>query len=119
MGQVRVETEPICEVVITADDEGWLLDFTRALVRDRLAACGQHVAGVRSVYLWQGAVEEAVETRVMLHTRASLVPAIVERTRAEHPYAVPCVLALPVAQADPDYRGWVLESTGEADPQDR
>jgi periplasmic divalent cation tolerance protein len=107
----RAVNEAICEVVVTADDEGWLVDFTRALVRDRLVACGQHLTPVRSVYRWQGAIEESVETRVALHTRTSLVPAVIERTRTEHPYDVPCVIALPVAQADPAYRAWVLEST--------
>jgi periplasmic divalent cation tolerance protein len=103
--------EAICEVVITADDEGWLLDFTRALVRDRLVACGQHITPVRSIYLWQGGIEESVETRVALHTRASLVPAVFERTRSEHPYDVPCVLAVRVDQVNPDYRAWVIAST--------
>ena len=37
-------TEPICEVIITADSEEWLINFTRSLVRDRLAACGQRLA---------------------------------------------------------------------------
>lgn len=103
--------EAICEVVITADDEGWLHDFTRTLIRDRLVACGQHVTPVRSIYRWQGAIEESRETRVALHTRASLVPAVIERTRAEHPYAVPCVLALPIVDVNPDYSAWVLTST--------
>ena len=103
--------EAICEVVITADDEGWLLGFTRALVRDRLVACGQHISPVRSIYLWQGVIEESVETRVALHTRASLVPAVLERTRTEHPYEVPCVLALSVDQVNPDYQAWVIDST--------
>jgi periplasmic divalent cation tolerance protein len=103
--------DAICEVVVTADDEGWLLDLTRALVHDRLVACGQHLTPVRSVYRWRGAIEESVETRVALHTRTSLVPAVIDRVRAEHPYDVPCVIALPVAQANPDYLAWVLEST--------
>jgi len=106
-------TEAICEVVVTADDEGWLYDFTRALVRDRLVACGQHMTPVRSIYRWRGAIEESLETRVALHTRASLVPAVLERTRAEHPYDVPCVLALPVEQGNPDYLAWVVSSTCE------
>jgi periplasmic divalent cation tolerance protein len=103
--------EAIYEVVITADDEGWLHDFTRVLIRDRLVACGQHVTPIRSIYRWQGAIEESRETRVALHTRASLVPAVIERTRAEHPYAVPCVLALPVVAVNPDYSEWVRTST--------
>jgi periplasmic divalent cation tolerance protein len=104
-------TDAICEVVVTADDEGWLLELTRALVRDRLVACGQHLTPVRSVYRWQGEIEESVETRVALHTRSSLVPALIERVRADHPYDVPCVIALPVEQANPDYLAWVLAST--------
>ena len=106
-------TEPINEVIITADNEEWLLEFTRALVRDRLAACGQHVTPVRSIYVWEGAIEESTETRVALHTRASLVPAILERVKAEHPYDVPCVLAVPVKAGNPDYLAWVVDSTRE------
>ena len=106
----------VCEVIITADDEDWLLDFTRALVRDRLVACGQHLTPVRSIYSWQGRIEESVETRVALHTRADLVPAVIERTRTEHPYDVPCVLALPVQQANPDYVAWIVAATTE-DPR--
>lgn len=105
----------VCEVIITADDERWLLEFTRALVRDRLVACGQHITPVRSIYAWQGVIEESTETRVALHTRADLVPAVLERARAEHPYEVPCVLALPVEQANPHYLAWVVSSTREPD----
>ena len=79
-------TEPICEVIITADSEDWLINFTRSLVEDRLVACGQHLAPIRSIYRWEGTIHDDRESRVALHTRASLVPAIVDRTRREHPY---------------------------------
>ena len=102
--------DDLCEVVITADDEDWLVAFTRRLVRDRLAACGHHTP-VRSVYTWQGQLHDEHETRVALHTRASLVDAIIAATQEAHPYDVPCVIALPVLQAHPAYRAWVLEST--------
>ena len=86
-------TESICEVIITVDDEDWLINFTRTLVQDRLAACGQHVVPIRSIYRWGGSVHDDREIRVALHTRASLVPAIIDRTRRDHPYEValcPC-----------------------------
>jgi periplasmic divalent cation tolerance protein len=104
-------TEPVCEIVITADDEVWLQQFTRSLVEDRLAACGQLIGPIRSIYRWHDAVQEDAEVRVALHTRRSLVPAIIERTRAEHSYEVPCVLVLPVENGNPDYLGWVVAST--------
>jgi periplasmic divalent cation tolerance protein len=104
-------TEPVCEMIITAEDEAWLLEFTRSLVEDRLAACGQLLAPIRSIYRWDGAVQDDAEVRVALHTRRSLVPAIIERTRSEHSYEVPCVLALPVENGNPDYLAWVVAST--------
>jgi periplasmic divalent cation tolerance protein len=104
-------TERVCEVIITADDEAWLLEFTRSLVENRLAACGQLVAPIRSIYRWENAVQDDAEGRVALHTRASLVPAIIQRTTSEHSYEVPCVLALPVENGNPDYLAWVIEST--------
>jgi periplasmic divalent cation tolerance protein len=104
-------TEPVCEIVITADDEAWLQQFTRSLVEDRLAACGQLISPIRSIYRWHNAVQDDTEVRVALHTRRSLVPAIIERTRAEHTYEVPCVLVLPVENGNPDYLGWVVAST--------
>ena len=104
----------ICEVIITAADPEWLAAFTRRLVADRLAACGQQVAAIRSIYRWDGEIHDDPEARVALHTRASLVDRIVERANAEHPYDVPCVLALPVAAGNPAYLEWVLSETGEA-----
>jgi periplasmic divalent cation tolerance protein len=104
-------TEPVCEVIITAEDGMWLLYFTRSLVEDRLAACGQLLGPIRSIYRWDGAVQDDAEVRVALHTRESLVPAIIERTRSEHSYEVPCVLALPVESGNPDYLAWVVAST--------
>ena len=104
----------VCEVIITASDPDWLVEFTRRLVEDRLAACGQHMMQIRSVYRWQGNIEDDPEARVALHTRASLVPRIIERTNSEHPYDVPCVIALPIADGNPAYVQWILGQTVEA-----
>ena len=104
-------TDEICEVVITGPDAGWLAEFTRALVADRLAACGQNTTAIRSIYRWQGTIEDVVEARVALHTRRDLVAAIVERADRDHPYDVPCVIALPIVDAAPAYAQWVLDET--------
>jgi periplasmic divalent cation tolerance protein len=105
--------EPICEVIITADNEEWLITFTRSLVEDRLVACGQHIAPIRSVYRWDGTIHDDREIRVALHTRGSLVPAIIDRVKRAHPYEVPCVLALPVETGNPDYIAWVVRETAK------
>jgi periplasmic divalent cation tolerance protein len=105
--------EECCEVVITADDADRLVALTRTLVEERLAACGQTVTGVRSIYRWEGEVHDDPEARVALHTRRSLVPAVVERTRSLHTYEVPCVIALPLVDGNPDYLRWVVAETRE------
>lgn len=104
-------SEDCCEVVITAAEAEWLAGFTHRLVADRLAACGHLVPAIRSVYRWQGAIEDEPEARVALHTRAALVPEIAARADAEHPYEVPCVLALPVTGGNPAYLDWVRAET--------
>jgi periplasmic divalent cation tolerance protein len=103
----------LVEVVVTAEDGEWLTGFTRALVEDRLAACGHVVPGMRAVYRWDGAVHDEPQARVGLHTRAALVPAIIERARVAHPDDVPCVIALPLTGGHPDYLAWVVAETRE------
>ncbi|MDI6104962.1 divalent-cation tolerance protein CutA [Actinoplanes sp. NEAU-A12] len=104
----------ICEVVITAADPEWLAGFTRRLIEDRLAACGQQITAIRSLYRWDGAIQDDPEARVALHTRVDLVGRIIERAGAEHPYEVPCVLALPILAANPAYIAWVRDETQPA-----
>jgi periplasmic divalent cation tolerance protein len=104
-------TNGICEVIITADDAEWLASFTRALVDERLCACGHNIVPIRSIYRWQGAIQDEAEARVALHTRVDLVPRIVERTNETHPYEVPCVIAVPVVDGNPDYVDWVHAET--------
>jgi periplasmic divalent cation tolerance protein len=100
-----------CEVVVTAADGDWLAGFTRTLVEERLAACGHLLGAIRSVYRWEGAIHDEPEARVALHTRRSLVDAVVARTAQLHPYEVPCVIAMPLVGGEPAYLRWVHEQT--------
>jgi periplasmic divalent cation tolerance protein len=109
-----VVDEECCEVVVTAADADWLAGFTRTLVAERLAACGHLLGAIRSVYRWEGAVHDEPEARVALHTRRSLVDAIVARTAELHPYDVPCVIATPLVGGEPAYLRWVREETRDA-----
>ena len=108
--------DEVCEIVITGPSQEWVATFTRQLIDDRLAACGHIINEIRSIYRWEGSVHDEPEARVALHTRRSLVPAIVDRANRDHPYDVPCVIALPIVDGNPVYVDWVLNETanGEA-----
>jgi len=101
----------ICEVVITAPDADWLARFTTELVEARLAACGHNISPIRSIYKWEGQLYDRTEARVALHTRRSLVEAIIEKTNQDHPYQVPCVIATAIVAGNPAYLQWVREET--------
>ena len=103
--------EECCEVVVTAADADWLAGFTRTLVEERLAACGHVIDRIRSVYRWEGVVHDEAEARVALHTRRSLVAAVIERTQELHPYDTPCVIALSLVEGNPNYLRWIVEET--------
>ena len=103
--------DEVCEVVITGPSQEWLATFTRQLVDDRLAACGHIIPVIRSIYRWEGTVHDEPEARVALHTRRSLVSAIVDRANRDHPYDVPCVIALPIVDGNSAYVDWVLRET--------
>ena len=103
--------DEVCEVIITAPDPDWLVEFTRRLVSDRLCASGHNFAPICTIYRWQGQVHDKTEGRVALRTRRSLLPQIVERARQEHQYEVPSVVAVPIIDGGPDYLRWILDQT--------
>lgn len=104
-------TDELCEVVITAPDAGWLADFTRRLVVDRLTASAHNLTPIRSLDEWHGQLYDRTEARAALHTRTALVPRIVQRLDAEHPYGVPGIVALPIVATSPAYAAWVRDQT--------
>ncbi|MES1172610.1 MAG: divalent-cation tolerance protein CutA [Bacteroidota bacterium] len=99
------------EVHITAPDRARAETMARALVGERLAACVNIVGGVRSIYRWEGQIEEADEVLCFVKTRPELLPELAARVRALHPYAVPEILAFDVDEGAPDYLAWLTEST--------
>jgi periplasmic divalent cation tolerance protein len=105
------DTDQIVDVSITASDPDWLAEFVRRLVRDKLAACGNIIPGVRSIYTWDGAVHDDAETLVVLHTRKARVQDIIERANQEHADETPQVIATEAVDVHPGYRQWVIDST--------
>lgn len=101
----------LCEVVVTAPDPEWLVEFTRQLVADGLCSSGHNYTPVRSIYKWRGEVHDRTEGRVSLHTRKSLVPVIVQRAKEQHPYEVPGISSRPIEDGNPDYLQWIADQT--------
>lgn len=87
-------------------------ELARALVDERLAACGNVIPGVRSVYRWEGAVEEAEEALLVLKTTRNLEGALLRRLPELHSYDVPEILVVEVQGGHPPYLAWVARESG-------
>jgi periplasmic divalent cation tolerance protein len=82
----------------------------RALVEEHLIACASIVPGVQSIYRWQGQVETATETLLLLKTAPEQLSALESRLRELHSYDTPEFLVLPVESGSQPYLEWLQSS---------
>ena len=98
-------------VLITAPDAETGAGLARALVEERLAACVNVVPGVRSIYRWQGRLQDDSEVLLLVKTRVERCGRLAERVRELHPYDVPEVVELTAVGGSRAYLDWVREES--------
>ena len=98
-------------VITNAPDREVAERIAQALVDKRLAACVNILAGCTSVFRWQGEVERAEEIPLFIKTRTARYPEVEALIRHLHPYELPEVIAVPLAQGLPEYLQWLAEET--------
>lgn len=91
----------------TTDTEEEARHIARALVEGRLAACVQIVPGIRSVYRWEGAVEEAPEFLLLIKTGRERFREVSNALERLHSYELPEILATPVVDGSERYLAWL------------
>jgi len=86
-------------------------DLARTLVEEGIVACGNVLPAVRSIYKWQGKVQDENEVMLLLKTRAEHLERLKLRILELHPYEVPEVLAIPVESGYRAYLEWIAAET--------
>jgi periplasmic divalent cation tolerance protein len=94
-------------VLVTCPHAEAAASLARTLVQERLAACGNILPGLRSIYRWEGEVQDEPEVLLLLKTTAARFESLRERVVALHPYQVPEVLSLAVEAGHAPYLAWV------------
>ncbi len=94
-------------VLSTCETETEARQIARALVEGRLAACVNIVNGMRSVYRWKGAVEEANEVLLLIKTSRTLLPEVRDAIQKIHSYELPEVIALSIVDGSDSYLEWL------------
>lgn len=99
---------------MTFPDESSAVKVASALLDERLIACANVFPAGRSLYLWEGGVQDEKEVVMMAKTQQSRVTELVERVRELHPFDTPCIVALQAVGGYQGYLDWVLAETGGA-----
>ena len=99
------EIDKIVVLITTATEEAH--NIADLLLNERKAACVNIVPGVESLFWWQGKLDTAQESLLIIKSRASLFPKIVEIVKRAHSNDVPEIIALPIISGSEDYLRWI------------
>lgn len=83
----------------------------RTIVEERLAACVNILGTCRSIYRWEGKIEEAEEVAAIFKTGANQADLLIQRVAELHSYDVPAAVVWPISDAFETYRSWVVENS--------
>lgn len=86
-------------------------ELARKLVEAKLAACVNIVPGLRSIYAWQGKLEDEPEVQLLIKTRRDHYEDVERFIREHHPYTEPEILAIDVTRGSASYLEWLYEQT--------
>jgi periplasmic divalent cation tolerance protein len=103
-------------ITVGNDEEG--RKIAELLVNRRKAACVSIVPRVDSLFWWEGKLDSAQESLLIVKTKASLFPEIVELVKRVHSYEVPEIIALPIIAGSEDYLMWLSTSVEQGEHYD-
>ena len=94
-------------VFITTNNTGEAQRIAGLLLEQRQAACVNIIPKVDSSFWWEGKLDSAQESLLIIKTRASLLPDIIDLVKGVHSNTVPEIIALPVVGGNQDYLDWI------------
>lgn len=98
-------------VLVTTGAEEEAEKIARTLVEERLVACVNIINPIRSIYRWEGKIQDDREWLLVIKTRQAHFAAVETRVKALHSYQVPEVIALPITAGSEPYLEWVRKET--------
>jgi len=102
--------EKILLALSTFPDRETAQRISNQLVTEKFAACANILPVVESIYRWKEKIETGNETLVFFKLSEDRQPAFQEKLRALHPYDVPEIIFVPVANGLPEYLRWVVDN---------
>jgi periplasmic divalent cation tolerance protein len=97
-------------VLVTAPTADKAAEIARTLVEEKLAACGNVIPAVRSIYRWEGKVQDDAEALLVLKAPRKRLTELADRVAQIHPYSLPEVIGLPIVGGSEKYIDWIVQS---------
>lgn len=107
----KLSSRSVMVVLVTTSNHREAVRIAEAVVRKKLAACGNLVTSVTSIFRWKGQVQKSRETLLIMKTSAGRYRALERLVRTMHSYEVPEIIALPVKNGLRPYLEWVQKET--------
>jgi periplasmic divalent cation tolerance protein len=98
-------------IIITASNEEEAVRIARSLLEERLVACVNIHPKVRSLYWWEGKIQDEGEAMMVIKSRRELFGEVIKKVKEIHSYTVPEIIALPIIEGSEDYLRWIQEVT--------
>lgn len=98
-------------VLITVTDEDEAVKIGKTLVEEKLAGCVNIIKGIRSIYFWQGKVEDEPEVLMIVKTKTDLFDELEKRVKSLHSYTVPEIIGIKIDKGSEGYLNWLTDVT--------
>lgn len=99
-------------VLITCPNKKEAERIAKALVENKLAACVNIIADIKSIFWWQGNIDQVKEVLLVVKSKKSNSARIIKLVKSLHSYQVPEIIALPISDGNKEYLDWIDESCG-------
>lgn len=104
-------TSKACFIYVTVADISEGEKIGTLLIERRLAACINIFPEMKSIYRWNGEIEQSKEAVLIIKTRKSLASKATKLIKETHSYNVPCIAVLPVKKINAPFLEFILTET--------
>lgn len=97
-------------IFVTVSNKKEAKNIAQQLIKNKLAACVNIVEKIESLFWWQGKVDQAKETLLIVKSKKEKLAKIIKVVKSLHSYEAPEIIALPVIGGYKPYLNWINES---------
>ena len=87
----------------------------KELVASGQAACINIIDNMRSIYKWDGEIQEDKEVVIIAKTTEAKLPELIGTVKAMHSYDCPCILSLKISGGNSDFLNWISDEVRRPD----